>query len=104
MFESYLHPWDQQKKERSRMSDYKEIGSGGIWIKEGKRGKYLSGSLHFDMMGRRIEVSFVAFKNEKVEGKQPLYRIKVNDFKDPTQPKEAPYQPPKEAKDESIPF
>ncbi len=106
MFESYLHPWTQAKKERSRMSDYKNIGSGGLWIKEGKNGKYLSGALNFDYLGRRMEVSFVAFKNEKRENdKQPNYRIKVNDFKDATKPKEASYQPPPQVKDESdVPF
>ena len=103
MFDSYLHPWDNAKKERSRMSDFKRIGAGGLWIKEGRNGKFLSGQLQFDMMGRRIEVNFLAFKNKERQGKQPDYKIVVSEYTDATKPKEAPYQPPMQT-DEDIPF
>jgi len=105
MFEHYLHPWDLAKKERSmRVSDFKKIGSGGLWIKEGRNGKFLSGQIQFDQMGRRIEVNFLSFKNDKKDNpKAPDYRIVVTEYKDATRPKEAPYQPP--PKDEElVPF
>jgi len=79
-----------------------KIGAGGLWIKEGKNGKFLSGSLHFDMMGRRIEVNFLSFKNDRKEGKQPDYNILVTEYKDATRPKEPPYnasQTPKQNDD-----
>ena len=91
------------------MSDFKRIGAGGLWIKEGRNGKFLSGSLHFDMMGKRIEVNFLSFKNTEKEGKQPDYKIVVSEYKDTTNPKEPGYQPPappekSNAQDEDIPF
>ena len=43
-----------------------------IWIRESKTGtKYLSGIIKID--GK--EIQFVAFKNEKKEGKQPDFRF-----------------------------
>jgi hypothetical protein len=102
MFDYALHPWDQAKKERTKMSDFKKIGNGGMWIKEGRNGKFLSGKLAFDMMGRRIEVNFLGFKNNEKEGKQPDYKIVVSEYTDATRPKEAPYQNQTEKDD--VPF
>ncbi len=62
------------------MPDWKdEIGQGGIWIKEGRKGKFLSWKITFAYNGHQVDVSGVAYKNETQEGKQPKYRMKVFD-------------------------
>jgi hypothetical protein len=84
------------------------IGNGGIWIKEGKNGKYLSWQIEFAQSGASsIVVMGVAFKNDKKGNeKAPDYRMLVNrwdypkarDVKPPAEKKE----PPRE--DDDIPF
>ena len=87
------------------MSDFKEIGDGGIWIKEGRKGKFLSWKITFLYNGHQVTANGVAFKNEKKEGQQPDYRMKVSDAF-PAKPRETKQQgndpPPNE--DDSIPF
>lgn len=62
------------------MPGYDEpIGQGGIWVKEGKSGKFLSWKITFAYNGHQVDVTGLAFKNEKQEGQQPNYRIKVLD-------------------------
>jgi hypothetical protein len=52
--------------------------SGGIWIRQGKKGKFMSGV--FEPQGKNgPKYKFMAFKNEEKEGKQPDYRIVVSD-------------------------
>ena len=54
--------------------------AGGMWVREGKRGKFLSGS--FEPEGRDgVKYKFMAFKNEDYEegGKKPYYRIVLSD-------------------------
>ena len=67
---------------------YQDIGSGGMWEKEGRNGgKYLSWEATFTYNGHPITAKGVAFKNDRKEGNQPDYRIKVNDAY-PAKPKE----------------
>lgn len=55
---------------------------GALWVKEGKKGQFLSGKL--DINGEKISV--VAFKNKKTKENQPDYRIFVSS---PQQPSDA---------------
>jgi hypothetical protein len=62
------------------MADYSEpIGRGGIWVKEGKKGKYLSWEATFAYNGHQVTAKGVAFKNDNKQGNQPDYTMKVND-------------------------
>lgn len=52
--------------------------SGGMWIREGKKSKFLSGV--FEPNGKNgPKYKFMAFKNTEKEGKQPDYRIVMSD-------------------------
>jgi hypothetical protein len=69
------------------MTDYSEIGRGGLWIKEGKRGKFLSWEATFQYNGHEVTARGVAFKNERKGGNQPDYNMRVSDAF-PAKPKE----------------
>lgn len=86
------------------MNDWKDpIGSGGLWIKEGKKGKYLSFEMTFGYNGHQVTARGVAFKNEKKEGKQPDYKIKINDAF-PAKAKEPSKNPEPSREENDIPF
>jgi hypothetical protein len=62
------------------MAEFKKKNAGGMWIREGKKGKFLSGV--FEPEGREgPRFQFMAFKNDyKEEGsKQPDYKIVVSE-------------------------
>ena len=62
------------------MADYADpIGKGGIWVKDGKKGKFFSWSCTFSYNGHEVTARGVAFRNDKKEGQQPDYRMLVND-------------------------
>jgi hypothetical protein len=64
------------------MSDYREpIGQGGLWLKEGKKGKFFSGEMTFQYNGHPVTARVIIFRNtRKQEGtKQPDYSIKITD-------------------------
>jgi hypothetical protein len=77
--------------------------AGGLWIREGKKGKFLSGS--FQPEGREgPKFSFMAFKNEdKEEGsKQPDYKIVMAED-DEERPRDEKTSRDR-AKDDGVPF
>ena len=58
------------------MADYADpIGKGGIWVKDGKKGKFFSWSCTFSYNGHEVTARGVAFRNDKKEGQQPDYRM-----------------------------
>ena len=69
---------------------------GGIWVKRAKNGKeYFSISIG--------DQRYVAFPNDKKEGKQPDYRILESDYTKQDYPK--PQEPPQPSPlDSDIPF
>ena len=72
------------------MTDYAEpVGQGGLWLKEGKKGKFFSGEMTFSYNGHPITARVIIFRNtRKQEGtKQPDYSIKVTEAF-PARPKE----------------
>ena len=81
---------------------------GGLWIKDGKNGKFMSGKIT-QMNG--AELNIVVFKNDKGDNpKRPDYRIYLSepmgDKKQET-PRSAPPRPAEEKPDDfvdSIPF
>jgi hypothetical protein len=77
----------KKKKGRQIMADFPDpIGKGWAWLKDGKKGKYMSWSITFPVNGSvPITVSGVAFRNEKKEegSKQPDYNFIVNGWKYP---------------------
>jgi hypothetical protein len=82
------------------------IGDGGVWLKDGKKGKYLSWSITLTHNGYPITVRGVAFKNTKKErDSQPDYRMIVNDSA-PAKAKEPPKTPPppQPKEEEDVPF
>jgi hypothetical protein len=86
------------------MPSYAEpIGAGGLWLKEGKKGKFFSGQMTFGYNGHQVTATVIIFRNtRKQEGtKQPDYSIKVTDAF-PTKPKENGGGKSKEGED--IPF
>ena len=87
------------------MANYPDpIGKGGAWINEFKsgKGKFMAGEMTFQYNGHSVTVKFVAFKNEKKEGKQPDYNLIVNDAF-PAKEKKIE-QPPPQKDEEDIPF
>jgi len=66
---------------RESKTSYPEfVGTGGLWLKEGRKGKFMSGYLEFtkDMIPLRLDL-FV-FKIEKPEPDGPQYRIMVKQW------------------------
>lgn len=105
MEESY----EKQRKQ------YPKVGEGGLWIKEGKKGKFFSWKITFAYSGHQITARGRAFKNERKEGNQsdylmPDYLMKVMDAfpskaieMQGTQPKREPREV-KPKVEEDIPF
>ena len=85
------------------MADFPEIGRGGIWIKEGKKSKFLSWEATFQYNGHEVTARGVAFKNDHKEGNQPDYRIKVSDAF-PAKPRETQPTPAAKDEDPDLPF
>jgi hypothetical protein len=70
------------------MADYADpIGKGGMWVNEGKKGKFFSWTCTFSYNGHQVTTKGVAFRNDRKEGKQPDYNMIVNDAA-PTKAKE----------------
>jgi len=77
------------------------IGYGGIWIKQGKKSKFLSISGTLAYNGHQITINGIAFKNEnKNTNKHPNYNIKWTDAR-PSETRNVP-KPPKP--EEDLPF
>ena len=58
------------------MPEERRKSDGGMWIKKSEKGnEYLSGSIVIN--GEKIY--FVAFKNDKKEGNQPDYNLKLSE-------------------------
>ena len=88
------------------MPNYNDpIGKGGAWIKEGKKGKFMSGQMTFSYNGHSVTTTFLAFRNEKKTGQQPDYNILVTDSF-PAKEKEVKKPEPKQEtkNEENIPF
>lgn len=70
------------------MNDYKKpIGKGAAWIKEGKKGKFLSGEITFSFEEHQITTRILAFKNLEKTGNLPDYNLLVVEAF-PTKPRE----------------
>ncbi len=79
------------------------IGKGGMWIKEGKKGKFISGECTFQYNGHSVTTKFLSFKNEKKTGNQPDYNMLITDAF-PAKEKKTDQPPPKREDEDSIPF
>ncbi len=88
------------------MPDYKNIGDGAFWIKEGKNGKYFSGEIKFIFEGdHKLKVRMLIFKNSKATGNQPEYKAVVSTCEwvdEEAGPKRR--TPAKEKSDDDVPF
>ena len=84
------------------MSDYTDpIGQGGLWLKEGKKGKFFSGEMTFSYNGHEVTAKVLIFRNERKTGQQPDYVVKVIDAF-PAKPKDNGKAKAKD--EEDIPF
>lgn len=85
---------------------YQNIGTGGIWEKNGKKGRFFSLELNFTYNGHPVTARGLAFKNRHKENtRQPDYGIVVTDAY-PAKAKDtpAPAEPTKENEPDEIPI
>ncbi len=73
----------------------KEIG--GLWLKDGKSGKFFSGQVEIN----DVKYGLLIFKNKYKEGKQPDYKIFEGEVK---KQEKKPESPEREPGEEEVPF
>jgi len=84
------------------MANYNDpIGKGGLWIKEGKKGKFFSGEITFQYNGHSVTLKMLGFKNEQKEGQRPDYNLLAIDA---FPAKEKKVTPPPQKEENDIPF
>jgi hypothetical protein len=71
---------------------------GALWLKDGKKGKFMSGKIEVE--GK--EYAILVFKNEKKNDKQPDYNINLRNDNEVEKPK-SDYEKPLEENDD-LPF
>lgn len=77
---------------------------GGLWLKDGKRGKFMSGNFEPEGKGGP-KYSFLVFKNEdKKSSKHPDYRIAMSEDDDVERETRRPSQVDDMNDDDNVPF
>ena len=73
---------------------------GGLWLREGKSGKFMSGEIKLSEDDEKI--NFMVFKNDKGDNpKRPDYNIMLKDDDEPPVADRQPFNP---VTDSEIPF